>query len=95
MRQRVQPVRARGSPARTSKCQKTYINYKSRCSAVGSAPVSGTGGLEFESPHFDQKEKSADGTLFLFAECVIRTLLFVRDENGVRKIDLRRDSSLI
>ena len=27
----------------------------SRCSAVGSAPVSGTGGPEFESPHFDQK----------------------------------------
>ena len=34
---------------------------KSRCSAVGSAPVSGTGGLEFESPHFDQ-------SLVLFAQ---------------------------
>ena len=31
----------------------------SRCSAVGSAPVSGTGGLEFESPHFDQKVRFA------------------------------------
>ena len=28
----------------------------SRCSAVGSAPVSGTGGREFESRHFDQKK---------------------------------------
>ena len=28
---------------------------KTRCSAVGSAPVSGTGGREFESRHFDQK----------------------------------------
>ena len=30
------------------------VSALSRCSAVGSAPVSGTGGLEFESPHFDQ-----------------------------------------
>ena len=28
-----------------------------RCSAAGSAPVSGTGGREFESRHFDQKRK--------------------------------------
>ena len=32
------------------------ISCITRCSAVGSAPVSGTGGLEFESPHFDQKK---------------------------------------
>ena len=29
----------------------------SRCSAGGSAPVSGTGGREFESRHFDHKIK--------------------------------------
>ncbi len=39
----------------------------SRCSAVGSAPVSGTGGLEFESPHFDQKRTDSPcGCLFFF-----------------------------
>ena len=46
----------------------------SRCSAVGSAPVSGTGGLEFESPHFDQKKNRQPlwlSVLFL-STCSIR-----------------------
>ena len=63
----VQPARARGKT--TSQFSFNHIQKLniSRCSAVGSAPVSGTGGLEFESPHFDQKEKeSPRGSLFLF-----------------------------
>ena len=47
----------------------------SRCSAVGSAPVSGTGGLEFESPHFDQKDKDfpcGSPYLFPFGRSVVR-----------------------
>ena len=38
----------------------------SRCSAVGSAPVSGTGGREFESRHFDQKRESSPCGCSLF-----------------------------
>ena len=38
----------------------------SRCSAVGSAPVSGTGGREFESRHFDQKKRTAPCEWFSF-----------------------------
>ena len=54
----------------------------SRCSAVGSAPVSGTGGLEFESPHFDQKRKESPcGSLFFFDQ--------VRNESSIRAIARR------
>ena len=58
------PSRARGKGiSMIRKAKKLNI---SRCSAVGSAPVSGTGGLEFESPHFDQKKKRALVVLFSF-----------------------------
>ena len=40
----------------------------SRCSAAGSAPVSGTGGREFESRHFDHFR----------AMCTKKSVLFVR-----------------
>ena len=62
MRRRVQPARARGSTLNMSN-QVSKTNHFSRCSAVGSAPVSGTGGREFESRHFDQK--SAENEPFL------------------------------
>ena len=42
---------------RIDKKEKAWYNITvvSRCSAGGSAPVSGTGGREFESRHFDHK----------------------------------------
>ena len=56
----------------------------SRCSAVGSAPVSGTGGLEFESPHFDQKEKRALVALFSFLTGVSDSTSLALCATGVR-----------
>ena len=45
---------------------KALKHYLSRCSAVGSAPVSGTGGREFESRHFDQKTAENEPFLTCF-----------------------------
>ena len=46
--------------------------------------MSGTGGLEFESPHFDQKEKRALVALFSFLTGVSDSTSLALCANGVR-----------
>ena len=77
----------------TGRADRTHLTPKfvhisklntSRCSAVGSAPVSGTGGLEFESPHFDQKRKESPcGSLLFFAGVDDENYILAKQE-GVR-----------
>ena len=77
--QRAATMRRRCSARRGARKEKTtecltynlIFYHLSRCSAVGSAPVSGTGGREFESRHFDQKREPllASGSLFWSKRC--------------------------
>ena len=47
--------------------------------------ASGTGGLEFESPHFDQKEKDSPcGCFFLLSLLLLISTPFVLQHKGVR-----------
>ena len=68
----------------TSVAHKFHLQIITRCSAVGSAPVSGTGGLEFESPHFDQKNRDALWhTLFFPFGRSVECELHSAQQNGV------------
>ncbi len=72
--------------------KKSNIFTISRCSAVGSAPVSGTGGREFESRHFDQKKRTApcEWFSFLSKRCYDSNLsCVVRCEFAYPPVDLK------
>ncbi len=47
------------------------MSQKTRCSAGGSAPVSGTGGREFESRHFDHEKSRVKALLFSWSKWLV------------------------
>ena len=72
-----------------NKWYNSFRGSTTRCSAVGSAPVSGTGGLEFESPHFDQNKKEPLWLFFILVG-VADTDFTLRQQNGVRILRAER-----